>query len=199
MGSIENRLRRKWQNYCGTQAGNAETNFYSVFEELFKDTEFELVRKPRKFLNLYLDVELSEAELSEIYIPKESIRRHGFQPDCLIRNNATGKEIYVEIKRQDGWVENKTRHDGRGNAHERLCKYFTPGLLKVMRKESGIAAPLLPFWVVFQGDITRDICRVKEIRLWFDGNIANVMFWRNTADPSLIIEHFFSHILPLLE
>ena len=38
----------------------------------------------------------------------------------------------IESKRQDGWVEGGARKDGRGNAHERSCKFFTPGLLKIM-------------------------------------------------------------------
>lgn len=127
------------------------------------------------------------------------MKRHGITPDFAIRNNLNGKEIYVEIKRQDGWVENKRRYDGRGNAHERLCKYFTPGLLRLLRSESKIDSDKLPFWIVFQGDITRDICHVKEIRLWFDGNESNIFFWRDVKSPAPLIEHFITHILPLLE
>lgn len=129
----------------------------------------------------------------------ETILKHGIKPDCLIRNKKTKKEIYVEIKRQDGWVEGKSRKDGRGNAHERLCKYFTPGLLKLLRRKSGIAAPELPFWIVFQGDITRDPCRVREIRFWFDKNDTNVFFWRDASDKKKITEHFTKKIAPLLE
>lgn len=145
-----------------------------------------------------MNVELDKEELEQIYIPNVPITKHGIKPDCLIRNDATKKEIYVEIKRQDGWVENKPRSAGRGNAHERLCKYFTPGLLRLMSTTSKITAAY-PFWIVFQGDITRDICRVKEIRFWFDGHKENLTFWRDTSDPSPIINHFFDYILPLLE
>ena len=59
--------------------------------------------------------------------------------------------------------------------------------------------PNLPFWIVFQGDITRDPCRVREIRYWFDGNDTNVFFWRDTSDAKELIEHFENRILPLLE
>lgn len=199
MGSLDNRLRRKWQDYGGHNATKAEHDFYDMFDELFKGSELELIRQPKKFDQIYVNVTLSDKELSEIYIPEQQITKHGIKPDGLIRNHKTGKEVYVEIKRQDGWVENKLRSAGRGNAHERLCKYFTPGLLNLMRKESGIPDPLYPFWIVFQGDITRDICRVREIRFWFDGNDANVTFWRDTTDPQPLINHFFEHILPLLE
>lgn len=199
MGSADNRLRRKWQDYGGRNATTAEHSFYDIFSDLFKDTEFEIISQPKNHDKIYVDYKLSDEEQSEIYSPTTPITRHGIKPDSLIRNTSNGKEIYVEVKRQDGWVEGKERKAGRGNAHERLCKYFTPGLLKFLRKESGIEEPNYPFWIVFQGDITRDPCRVREIRFWFDGNETNVTFWRNTKDPKPIIDHFFKHILPLLE
>lgn len=129
MGSLDNRFRRKWQDYGGSKATNAEHSFIEVFSELFKDTEYEVVSQPTDFKNLYVDVVLSEEELAAIYTPDEPIKKHGIQPDGAIRNTRTGKTIYVEIKRQDGWVEGKPRSAGRGNAHERLCKYFTPVFL----------------------------------------------------------------------
>ena len=199
MGSKDNRLRKKWQDYSGLKATTAEYYFYDMFNSLFKNTEYELEKQPSKFSNIYVNVKLSKQEQAEIYSPKETISKHGIKPDCLIRNKRTQKEIYVEIKRQDGWIEGKSRKDGRGNAHERLCKYFTPGLLKLLRRKSGIAAPKLPFWIVFQGDITRDPCRVREIRFWFDKNDTNVFFWRDTNDKKKITEHFIKKIAPLLE
>lgn len=199
MGSEANRLRCKWQTYGGRKATRAEHKFYDVFDELFKDTDYEVVSQPKDFDNIYVDVKLSNSEIKEIYVPKEPVTKHGIKPDCLIRNKVTGKTIYIELKRQDGWIEGKNRSAGRGNAHERLCKYFTPGLLKLLRKKSKIKAPHLPFWIVFQGDITRDICRVKEIRFWFDGNKTNVFFWRNTHETKTLVEHFLNEIVPLLD
>jgi len=126
------------------------------------------------------------------------IQKHGVSPDFAIDNKETGKTIYVEVKRQDGWVEGKKRSAGRGNAHERLCKYFTPGLLQILRKQGKINEPNLPFWIIFQGDITRDPCRVREITCWFNGYAANYFFWRNTEDKSPLVEHFLEYIKPLL-
>lgn len=199
MGSEANRLRRKWQTYGGQKATMAEHNFIDVFSDLFKDTDYEIISQPKDFDNIYVKVPLSKAELSEIYVPHEQIKKHGIKPDCLIRNKVTDKTIYVELKRQDGWVEGKKRSAGRGNAHERLCKYFTPGLIKLLRKRSKIKSPYLPFWIVFQGDITRDICRVREIRFWFNGNDTNVFFWRNTKEADQLVEHFLNKIVPLLD
>lgn len=199
MGSLDNRFRRKWQDYGGSKATVAEHSFVEVFSELFKDTDYEVVSQPTVFKDLYVDVKLSAEEMAAIYTPEEPITKHGIQPDGAIHNKRTGKTIYVEIKRQDGWVEGKPRSAGRGNAHERLCKYFTPGLLNKLRETGGINAPKLPFWIVFQGDITRDPCRVREITYWFAEHKANYFFWRNTKEPLDLIDHFEKFILPLLE
>ncbi len=129
MGSPANRFRRKWQDYSGHDAARAEHSFYDVFRTLFEGTEYEIEPKPKCFNDIYVNVRLSPEEASAIYTPDKPVKKHGIQPDCLIRNNETGKTIYVEIKRQDGWVEGKKRSAGRGNAHERLCKYFTPGFI----------------------------------------------------------------------
>lgn len=199
MGSSANRLRKKWQDYGGANATNAEHTFYEVFKELFNGTEYVLNTQPTCFNHLYVDVILSDEELAEIYTPDIPIKKHGIQPDSSITNIRTGKTIYVELKRQDGWVEGKDRAAGRGNAHERLCKYFTPGLLKTFRNVGHISNEYYPFWIVFQGDITRDPCRVREISFWFDDNKANYFFWRDTKEPLTLIEHFERYIVPILE
>lgn len=199
MGSADNRLRKKWQDYGGTHAATAETNFIDVFKTLFEGTEYSVIPHPKCFANIYVNVHLSDEELSQIYVPDETIARHGITPDAAIVNKKTGKTIFIEVKRQDGWVEGKERKAGRGNAHERLCKYFTPGLLKVLRSKSKIDEEYYPFWIVFQGDITRDICRVKEITLWSDGFTDNYFFWRNTKDATSLVEHFIEHIAPMID
>lgn len=198
MGSINNRFRKKWQDYSGKKAVKSEYLFYDVFSAILKGTEYEIEEKPKCFSNIYLDVPLSPTEKKEIYNPKEPIKKHGIQPDFLIRNTVSGKTIYGEIKRQDGWVEGKSRSAGRGNAHERLCKYFTPGLLKLFRKTEKINSNTLPFWIIFQGDITRDPCRVREIKFWFAENNANYFFWRDTRNVEKLILHFEKYIVPIL-
>lgn len=199
MGSQDNRSRKKWQDYGGGSAAKAEHNFACLFSSVFQDTEYSIEPQPSYFKELYVDVTLEEDDLLQIYTPPIPIKRHGVHPDCLIRNNRTGKSILVELKRQDGWVENKPREAGRGNAHERLCKYFTPGLLREFRSFCHIDSNIYPFWVVFQGDITRDPCRVREITHWFDGNKANYFFWRDTKEADAIINHFKTYIVPILE
>ncbi len=198
MGSDDNRLRRKWQDYSGRNAGVAEKDFYETFKIVFEGTEFEIRPKPKEFNKIYVDIELDEQELSEIYTPSEAITRHGVFPDYAIDNKSTNKTIYVEVKRQDGWVEGKNRSAGRGNAHERSCKFFTPGLLKILREKGNHNSEILPFWVVFQGDITRDPCRVREITCWYADKKAHYFFWRDSKNAEKLIEHFEKYIAPLL-
>jgi hypothetical protein len=198
MGSKDLRVREKWQDYGGAKATAAEHDFFSVLTEHFKGTQFRIRSKPKEFNNIYVDVKLSREVVAEIYTPKEPIKKHGVSPDYAIDNTQTGKTIYVEVKRQDGWVEGGKRSDGRGNAHERSCKYFTPGLLEILRKKGNLGATVLPFWTVFQGDITRDPCRVREITLWYKGHEDHFFFWRNTKEKQALLDHFNKKIKPLL-
>jgi hypothetical protein len=199
MGSDANRLRKKWQDYSRANANNAENDFFHAFNMLFQDTEFSIRAKPNEFSKIYLDIALSTQELSEIYTPEEEITRHGVVPDYAITNSETNKTMYIEVKRQDGWVEGGKRSDGRGNAHERSCKFFTPGLQKLLKQSGKLGDDILPFWTVFQGDITRDPCRVREITCWYDGLTAHYFFWRNSNDATPLIEHFVEKVKPLLE
>ncbi|MFM7852531.1 MAG: MunI family type II restriction endonuclease, partial [Flammeovirgaceae bacterium] len=133
MGSKANRTRKKWQDYSGRNAGAAEQDFYTVFFEAFKNTSYQIRPKPNELNNIYVGVKLSKKEQAEIYTPNDEITRHGVFPDYAIDNVANNKTLYIEVKRQDGWVEGGVRSDGRGNAHERSCKFFTLGLLKILR------------------------------------------------------------------
>jgi len=198
MGSEALSKREIWQDTSGAKAGAAERNFYEVFLQHFEGSDFRIRKRPKEFNNIYFDVKLSEKELAEIYTPPVEKWRHGIRPDYAIDNTKTRKTLYVEVKRQDGWVEGKPRSAGRGNAHERLCKYFTPGLLTLLRKHGKLGDNVLPFWVVFQGDITRDPCRVREITFWYAEYSAHFFFWRNSADEKSLTHHFdkkLSHLL----
>ena len=198
MGSDANRLRKKWQDYSGRNAAKAEKSFLETFQIIFEDTEFQIRPQPKEFNKIYVDFPLDVKTLEEIYTPPEPITRHGVFPDYAIDNKENNKTIYIEVKRQDGWVEGGERSDGRGNAHERSCKFFTPGLQKILRKEGNLGDDVLPFWTVFQGDITRDPCRVREITCWYDDLTAHFFFWRDSTNPEPLIAHFEEYIQPLL-
>ena len=149
---------------------------------------------------------LNKKTLSEIFNPSEEIMKNaqnrgwGVSPDFSIKNIRTGKILFGEIKRQDGWVEGKTPSAGRGNAHERMCKLFTPGLMKKYREVSGITdTNILPFWIILEGDITRDPKRNREISFWFDNYDKNFFMWRPQMSDKELIDHFNNYLKPYLD
>lgn len=200
--------RKNWQTESGPGglAGTAEKNLYKAFQKAFKGTVYHISNHPKDFKHLYEEVQLPQETLSQIFCPSETAmhiaqkRGWGVSPDFSIQNTKTGKILFGEIKRQDGWVEGKSPSAGRGNAHERMCKLFTPGLLKTYRKISGITSPeILPFWVVLEGDITRDPKRNREIAFWFDCFDKNYFMWRPDMTEQDLIHHFNRYLKPYLD
>lgn len=198
MGKKELKKRKKWQDSSGKKAGVAEHTFYKVFLNEFKNSGLRIRSKPKEFKDIYSNVKLNKKILADIYNPdKEWV--HGVFPDFAIDNTKTKKTLYVEVKRQDGWVEGKHPSAGRGNAHERSCKFFTPGLLKILRKKGRLGRNILPFWVVFQGDIARDPKRVREIAFWYAEHSAHFFMWSNSTSDKLLIKHFNTKLKKLLD
>lgn len=200
--------RENWQTQSGPGglSGTAEKNLYTAFKKAFEGTIYQISDHPKDLKHLYEDVQLSQEIMSQIFCPDETTmnsakkRGWGVSPDFSIRNTVTGKILFGEIKRQDGWVEGKDPSAGRGNAHERMCKLFTPGLLKTYRKISGITSPdILPFWVVLEGDITRDPKRNREIAFWFDSFDKNYFMWRPNMTDQELINHFNIYLKPHLD
>lgn len=197
MGKSELSGRSIWQDVSGEKAAIAEHNLYDAFREYFIGSDYELLEKPTNLKNLYAGVQLPDNVIAQIFNPEidYSTTKWGVSPDFAIRNKRTGRILFGEIKRQDGWVEGKDPSAGRGNAHERLCKLFTPGLMNAYRKIGGITEPeILPFWVVFEGDITRDPKRVREITFWFDTYKSNFFMWRPNHTANEFIQHFTTYL-----
>lgn len=197
MGTNELRKRKIWQNTSGGNAGIAEKKFYEIMLQEFEGSDFRIRSKPREFKDIYSKIKLSKKVLADIYSPDETWI-HGVIPDFAIDNVKTKKTLYVEVKRQDGWVEGKPRKAGRGNAHERSNKFFTPGLLKILREKGKLGKEILPFWVVFQGDIARDPKRVREITCWYDEYSAHFFLWHDSADDKPLVNHFNKKLKHLL-
>jgi hypothetical protein len=198
MGTKALRGRENWQNEGGGKAEVAEKKFYDLLTKRFEGTDYAIRSKPRELKDIYNSVVLPDEVLEKIYNPNETWV-HGIVPDYAIDNTRTKKTLYVEVKRQDGWVEGKERNAGRGNAHERSCKLFTPGLQRVLRKFGNIAENELPFWVVFQGDIARDPKRVREITFWYAEEKDHFFLWHDTEDDESLVNHFESKLKRLLE
>jgi hypothetical protein len=198
VGKKELKGRENWQQQGGSKAESAEKEFFNVFTKYFNKTDYRVREKPKELKNIYNTVELSQEILSKIYNPDETWT-HGIIPDYAIDNLKTKKTLYVEVKRQDGWVEGKQRNAGRGNAHERSNKLFTPGLQRVLREFGKIQEGHLPFWVVFQGDVARDPKRVREIHFWYAEEKDHFFLWHDTADVKSLINHFETKLRFLID
>lgn len=198
MGRNELSLRENWQSLSAVKASTAEEMIRMILE--YAGGENYVVNShPKNFKHIYEGVILDKETIKEIYNPNETWI-HGMVPDISVKNIKTGKSIFIEIKRQDGWVEETERKAGRGNAHERSNKLFTPGLMKILRDETKIHdKDFLPFWVIFVGDITRDPKRVREITLWYEGFENNFYMLRKSHDENVLINHFEKYIKPRLE
>lgn len=202
MGKKELSGRRNWQEEGGSKANIAEQNLYKAFKEAFKETNYILHEKPKHLKDLYTEVILPDEVTEKIYNPEINLEttHWGISPDFAIENAVTGKILFGEIKRQDGWVEGKEPSAGRGNAHERLCKLFTPGLLNALRKIGGITNPeVLPFWVVFEGDITRDPKRNREIAYWFQTFSKNYFMWLPNMTNEDLVNYFYENLREYLD
>ncbi len=208
MGRVALHGRENWQTESGPRgkSGTAEKDLIEALKRNLDPETYEVDAHPKDFKHLYENVELSSKTLSEIFNPDALAMKQskalgwGITPDFAIRNKKTGKILFGEIKRQDGWVEGKSPSAGRGNAHERLCKLFTPGIIKKYREVSGIQDPsILPFWVVLEGDITRDPKRNREIAFWFDKYDKNYFMWRPQMSDAELVEHFNTYLKPYLD
>lgn len=209
MATQELRKRANWQTISGAKALKTEelfqTSLQSALDGVYPDL-FEVDRHPREFGDIYSTYPLPKDVLDKIYnIDISETKRNGkpkyewgISMDFAIRNKGNGKVLFGEIKRQDGWIETTDAQAGRGNAHERSCKYFTPGLMKIIRKTGGLSEEILPFWLVIVGDITRDPRRNREIAYWFQEYTKNYYMWRDTSDVGDMLDFFENNLLPYL-
>ena len=209
MASSELRKRANWQTISGARALDTEEKFKQTLQVALDSVypeQFIVERHPKEFGDIYSTYTLPVSVLDKIYNVDISDKKSNGNPkyswgismDFAIRNLSNGKNLFGEIKRQDGWIETTDMAAGRGNAHERSSKYFTPGLLRVIREASGITPDILPFWIVYVGDITRDPRRNREIAFWFQGYEKNYYMWRDTDDIGDMLDFFENNLLPYL-
>lgn len=207
MSKKELKKRANWQTESLIEALAAEDIFHISIKKYLNQKypkKFIVDKHPNEFNDIYSKYNLSEKTLEKIYnvnMKKEdgSFKYEwGISMDFAIRNLNNGKILFGEIKRQDGWTEETDMQAGRGNAHERCCKYFTPGLLNILRETSRLSNEILPFWIVFTGDITRDPRRNREIAFWFQEYTSNYFMWHNIYNEEELINFFENNLLKYL-
>ncbi len=209
MATQELRKRANWQTISGDKALKTEELFQISLQNALNSVypgQFLVERHPREFGDIYSTYSLPEEVTEKIFNVNIHEKKPNGKPkyewgismDFAVRNLVNNKILFGEIKRQDGWVENTNMQAGRGNAHERSCKYFTPGLMRLLRKAGGLSEEILPFWLVIVGDITRDPRRNREIAFWFQEYTKNYYMWRDTSDVGDMLDFFENNLLPYL-
>lgn len=194
------KYRSSWQRQNQNHIGSLEWNLYNYLNAFLVDTDYQVIFKPQDLRKIYTNVNLNPELEKQIYQPLKPINAHGLVIDYLIINQKTNKRIYIELKKQSGWVEGKKSAAGRGNAHERGCKFFAPGLIKTLQEKTKIVDPnFLPFVIIYAGDISCDPKRVREITFWFDQFIDNYWFWSDQNDLSALKNYLFKKVLPKLD
>ncbi|WP_203664785.1 MunI family type II restriction endonuclease [Lacticaseibacillus sp. 53-4] len=206
MASSNLRLRGNWQTNSGAKAKNTEYTLTEVLRQILPSDVYQVNEQIRDFKNVYSDLKLPEDIEDKIYDPGPTVISNvhwGWVPDNSIENKFTHKKIFIELKRQDGWVEGKTPSAGRGNAHERGLKHFSPGILDTEKSASGITDGFLPFLLIYVGDITRDPRRNREIYFWFQGHEQNHYMWIANGQGVLSVDDLkdflYTNILPHLD
>ena len=209
MATQELRKRANWQTISGAKALGIEKLFQESLQSALDAVyphKFIIDRHPKNFSDIYSTYDLPLEVRNKIYDIDVSAKKSNGKPkyqwgismDFAIRNITNGKILFGEIKRQDGWTETTDMQAGRGNAHERSCKYFAPGLIKVLREQSGRSDEILPFWLIIVGDITRDPRRNREIAFWFQNYTKNYYMWRDTDNIADMLDFFENNLLPYL-
>ena len=161
--------RAKWQGQAGAAGEGAEMTFQAVFSNYLQDP-YEITDKPRDLKSIYGE-------------------NHGIEPDFSISSKQTGRKIFVELKRQ---------RKG-GNAHERACKYLTPGIVDAGHRIGNIRNEDFPFWIIFSGELVQDRKRRQEITFWFKGIEENLFLWEDLRKYEALKEHFEYRIRPILD
>ena len=167
--------RENWQEEANKRGRKAEKVFDEIIQRHLRDSGLEPIPKPRS--------------LATIYGKRESGRSHGVRPDYAIRNQADGRTVFVEIKRQRD----------EGNAHERACKYLAPSMLTAMREVGRQPATIVPMWWIFTEGLAQNPDYRQEISFWFRGLEPNLLLWDDLDDHGVVVRHFETHIRPMIE
>ena len=168
--------RANWQREGHERASKAEDAFgFAMLEYLSDEPSIVCKEKP--------------TALKGIYGVSDGGQPHGIEPDFELHNKKTGKSIFVEVKRQRA----------AGNAHERACKYFAPGIISSARGIGKQPKDVFPFWLIFTNGIANDPRYVSEISHWFLGYERHLLLWSDWSDWEVLLNHFEEHIRSLLE
>ena len=114
---------------------------------------------------------------------EDSLKDVGIVPDHIIVNKVTGNKLVLESKNQDGW----------GNAYERMYKFCTPNISRLLRKV--LDTDINPVAFVCSGSL----CDPRFVRK-IEANLGtdyDYLFWDKSEET--LIKFFEEQLKPKLE
>lgn len=149
--------RKKWQDKASLRGLSREETAKKILATYLLDDPLYIFDEKPKHLRFFLK------------------GKWGIQPDFSIENTDTGKIAFFEVKSQGAY----------GNAHERACKYFAPGVERVCAPIAGFERP---FFFIFVGEILHSPSHYAQIISWFNapGYRDRVLMWEDRSIPTLI-------------
>lgn len=212
-------IRPNWQlnaNQCGNKH---ELTLFEALKSVLPADQYEVTRRPDWFGQPYLEYCHSISPMTKPEAPQDgdvwfdenthqfmkmtvkptssaaggtlmvtviSPVRETFVPDIGIRHLATGHRYVLECKYQKA----------EGNAHERVCKYMTPGLIHIIKNKLG--ANYHPIGYAFDGGIACDAGYRREILAFAGPSLSSHVFFWVDQKPESVREWFMDTIHPLL-
>jgi len=168
-------LRDNWQAEANQRGRTSESKFDDVMSQIFAAEGFGHYILHRRVQHL-----------RRLYGPHN---RWGVVPDSAIENTRTNRTVFVEVKRQHA----------RGNAHERACKFFAPGLVNKAREIGNVRSQHYPFFWIFTNGMVEDEKYRSEIMFWFNSPESknHCLLWDKT--PVQLLDFFQNNMRQILD
>ena len=169
---LSQRFNWQWQNEAGGSFSGEQ--FYTMMVAHLQPSPLRIIRDPSSLRGIYGHYEVSGSP-------------HGIRPQYEIVNEKSGKRVWVEFRRQGP----------RGNAHERICKFFMPGIIESARIIGNHGPGVIPFWFVFTDALATEERYIREIGHWFQKYERHVLLWENDQNHYVMLNHFHQNIEPM--
>ena len=168
--------RENWQANASRRGLASEAKIFRVLQSAFAELPGLDAYRAEKNTKL----------LRNIHGPN---KQWGVRPDAAVTNTETGRTAFVEVKRQNPM----------GNAHERACKYLTPGMVAAGREKGDIRENDFPFFLIFTNGLAANERYGSEIAFWFSNSPLENHFLLWSGDPGELLDFFLEKIRPVID
>lgn len=168
-------LRDNWQAEANQRGRTSESKFDDVMSQIFATEGFDHYVLHRKVRHL-----------KRLYGPHN---RWGVVPDSAVENTRTNRTVFVEVKRQRA----------AGNAHERACKFFAPGLVTKAQEVGNIRPEHYPFFWIFTNGMVESEKYRSEISFWFNSPKSKSHYFLWDKMPLQLLDFFQNNMRPVLD